>query len=167
MNNKGFTLLEMIITIGIISILMGGIAFIFPQWLRQYTMLKETAAATEIMDVVASGISEELSMSQERNWTTAGISYVNGDRISSLPLETEDCTISYQDGVLKISGQPKIYGAIFDTTFYKDMSVTLTMYEQARSRDGAKVLLATIEVYSAKDVLLSSETRTIFYYNPQ
>ena len=166
MNNKGFTLLEMVITFGIIGILIGGVAIIFPQWLNQYTYLKQTAAATEVMDVVASGIQDEMSLSRERTWSAEGLTYVNGERISKLPLDNTACTSSYSDGKLIISGQPKIYGAIFDTAFYKDMSVTLTMQEEKRSRDDALVLVTTIEVYSPQGALLASETKTTFYYNP-
>lgn len=167
MNNKGFTLLEMVITVAIIGILISGVAIIFPRWLNQYTLLKQTAEAMEVMDVVASGIQDELSMSRERTWSAEGLGYVNGDRIGRLPLEKEKCTVIYTGGPLVISGQPKIYGAIFDTEFYKDMTVRLTLQEQKRSRDGIVFLEAVIEVYSTEGVLLCSETKNTFYYNPQ
>lgn len=167
MNNKGFTLLEMVVTFGIIGILLGGVAIIFPQWLNQYTYLKQTAAATEVMDVVASGIWDEMSLSRERAWSGDGISYLNGERISKLPLDHTGCTCSLADDTLVISGQPKIYGAVFDTGFYKDMSVTITMQEEKRSRDDKPVLVMNIEVYSSQGALLASETKTVFYYNPE
>lgn len=167
MNNKGFTLLEMVVTVGILGILMSAIAIIFPNWLRQYTMLKETAAATEIMDVVASGIQDELSVSQEREWSEDGLYYINGDRIGNLPLEDSPCSIAYTDKKLVIEGQPGIYGAVFDTGFYKDMSVKITLEEEKRSRDDAIFLLSTIEVYSSDGTMLGSETKSTYYYNPE
>lgn len=167
MNNKGFTLLEMVITVAIIGILIGSVAVIFPQWLEQYSLLKQTAAATEVMDVVASGIQDELSLSKERNWESDGLTYERGDRISTLPIDNEDCSVSYGGGNLVISGQPKIYGAVFDTAFYKDMTVNITLQEEKRSRDDLPVLVTTIEVYSAQGTLLAGETKTTFYYNPE
>lgn len=166
MNNKGFTLLEMVVTVALLSIVIAGVVVIFPNWMNQYDMLKETAAATEIMDVVASGIQEELSLSQERQWDENGLSYVNGDRLGQLPLEDSQSTTSYTNGTLVISGQPKIYGAVFDTEFYKDMTVTLTLQEKERKRDNSVFLLAIIEVHAADGELLCSERKTIFYYNP-
>lgn len=166
MDNKGFTLLEMICTVGIISILLAGVAAIFPQWLDQYMLLKQTAAATEIMDAVASGIQEELSFSKDRKWGPEGLTYATGDKIATLPLKDSACTVTYADSRLVISGQPRIYGTIFDAEFYQDMTVTLTLQEQKRERDGAVVLLVRIEVYSSTGKLLCSETKPTIYYNP-
>ena len=165
MNNKGFTLLEMVVTLGIIGILLGSVAVIFPQWLNQYTFLKETAAATEVMDVVASGIQDEMALCSERTWSGEGITYVNGERISKLPLDNAGCSSSYNGTELVITGQPKVYGAIFDTGFYKDMTVTITMKEEKRGRDEKPVLVTTIEVFSKQGTLLAGETKTTFYYN--
>ncbi len=166
MGNKGFTLLEMVLTVGIISILIGGVAAVLPQWLSQYIMLKQTAAATEVMDVVASGIEEEMSFSRNRIWGNQGISYVTGDRVCALPLKESPAEVTYADGRLVISGRPKIYGAVFDAAFYKDMTVKLTIWETKRARDGTVVLMTQIEVFSAKGQLLCSETKPTVYYNP-
>lgn len=166
MGNKGFTLLEMVLTVGIISIFIGGVAAVLPQWLSQYIMLKQTAAATEIMDVVSSGIEEEMSFSRNRIWGAQGVSYVTGDRVCTLPLKDSPVEMTYADGRLVISGKPKIYGAVFDTAFYKDMTVKLTMWEAKRTRDQATILMMQIEVFSAKGQLLCSETKPTVYYNP-
>lgn len=166
MKNKGFTLLEMVLTIGIISILLAGVAVIFPQWVDQYILLKQTAAATEIMDAVASGIQQELAFSQDREWSDQGLTYVTADKVSILPLKGSQCTITYAENQLVISGQPRIYGTVFDQSFYKDMTVTLTMQEEKRSRDGAMILMTQIQVYSASGKLLCSETKPTMYYNP-
>ena len=166
MDNKGFTLLEMVLTVGIISILIGGVVTVVPQWLSQYIMLKQTAAATEVMDVVASGIEEEMSFSRNRIWGTQGVSYVTGERVCMLPLKDSPVEMTYADGRLVIRGKPKIYGAVFDTAFYKDMTVQLTMWETKRTRDGISILMTQIEVFSAKGQLLCSETKPTVYYNP-
>lgn len=165
-NNKGFTLLEMVLTVALISILIGGVAVVFPQWLSQYILLKQTAAATEVMDVIASGIEDEMAFSRNRMWGPSGVSYVTGDRVCTLPLKNSQAETSYADGRLVINGRPRIYGAIFDTAFYKDMTVQLTMWESKRERDGMPILMIQVEVYSDQGILLCSETKPTAYYNP-
>lgn len=165
LNNKGFTLLEMVIAVAIVSLLVGSVVVVFPQWLTQYVMLRQTAEATEIMDVIASGIQDELLFSKERTWDEQGLHYVRDSRIGTLPLNDTECAITYEDGSLTILGKPQIFGAVFDSGFYGDMTAKLVMKEQTRSRDGAPVLVAQIEVYSSQGQLLASEAVSVLYYN--
>lgn len=176
-NNKGFTLLEVVITVAIISILFGGIATVFPQWLNQYIMLRQTARATEIMDVVATAVRDELIYSTDREWTEEGLKYIRDTRMSTIPVNTTDCTVTYlpgeadNNGVITIVGRPQIFGTIFDENFYKDMTVRLVLEEKTRVRGtdgsmGKKFLQAQIEVFSAEGQRLASVTETVSYYNP-
>lgn len=166
-DDSGFTLMELIITVAILSVLMTGVVTTFPQWLRQYTMLKETSRATEIMDILASGINQEMKFSTSRTWGSEGISYVNAEKLStSLPIATDGCTITYESDKLIIDGRPKIYGSVFDTGIYDEMTVRLILSETERTRDNARVLQTLIEVYSDSGALLATETKSTMYYNP-
>ena len=164
-NNKGFTLLEMVIAVAIVSLLVGSVVVVFPQWLTQYVTLRQTAEATEKMDVIASGIQDELLFCKERTWDEKGLHYVRDSRIGNIPLNDAECTIAYEDGTLTILGKPLIFGAVFDSDFYDDMTAKLVLKEQTRSRDGAPVLGVQIEIYSSQGQLLGSETISVLYYN--
>ncbi len=165
MNNKGFTLLEMVIAVAVISLLIGSIVVVFPQWLTQYVTLRQTAEAMEIMDVIASGIQDELLFSKERTWDGQGLHYVRDTRIGHIPLNDMECAVSYEGGSLTVEGKPQIFGVVFDSDFYGDMTAKLILGEQTRSRDGAKVLVTQIEIYSSQGQLLGSETASVLYYN--
>ncbi len=165
-DNRGFTLLEMVIAIAIISILMSAIVFIFPQWLRQYEQLKKTAKAVEIMDSIASAVQEEMKFSQDRSFGRQGLKYLVGERISAIPLDDAHCSVAYDESShrVRIEGKPKIFGTIFDTAFYGDMTVLLVIWEQ--DKEGESLLMTQIEVYSSEGNLLCSVTRPVVYYNP-
>ncbi len=177
LNNKGFTLLEIVITVAIISILFGGVVTVFPQWMNQYLMLRQTAKATEVMDVVATAVRDEMVYSTDREWTEEGLKYVRDVRMGTIPVDTADCSVSYApdetggSGVITIEGRPQIFGTIFDDDFYTDMTIKLVLEEKERARGadgsmGKKFLQAQIEVFSAEGQRLASVTEAVAYYNP-
>lgn len=165
-NNSGFTLIEMIITTAILGILLSAVAVTFPQWLNQYLFIQNESRAVEIMDIVAAGVGEELRFSKDRTIDDVnGLTYACGKRICTIPLNQEECTITYEDDELIITGQPKIYGSIFDTGIYNDLYVTLTMKEETVA-PGNVLMRTKIEIFSEGGQPLCSETKTTHYYNP-
>lgn len=160
--NKGFTLIEMVIAVAIVSMLFGSIVVIFPQWLSQYVMLRDTAEATEVMDVVAAGIKDELQFSKDRLWNDEGIYYVRGNRSVQIPLNPSDCNITYDNQVMTIEGRPEIFGSIFDESFYSGNIIKLTLQNNGEE---SKYMNANIEIYSEQGELLASEIKTVVFYN--
>ena len=123
-----------------------------------------------MMDVVASGMKEELQYSKNRTFDENGFHYVRGTRIGDFPIQSTagDYTVTYTVGEqsVTVSGQPKIFGTVFDTAFYGDMTTVITLREESRTSDGRSFLTADIEIRNNEDKVMSSETIAIHLFQP-
>ncbi|MBR1931377.1 MAG: hypothetical protein IJ833_07915 [Lachnospiraceae bacterium] len=160
-------MIEMIITVGIIAVLTGSIAVVFPQWLRQYVSLRQIAEATNMVDVMASGIKEELQFSKNRTWDEEGLHYVRDIRMGDFPLNEDECTINYDEAAntLTVVGRPEIFGTVFDADFYGEMTATVVVENETRTRDNKNFLAVDIEIRNAEGQLMSSEKIAVNLYN--
>ncbi|MCR4651112.1 MAG: type II secretion system GspH family protein [Lachnospiraceae bacterium] len=162
-NNKGFTLIEMIITLGLVGILLSAVAVLFPQWLDQYLYIRQLGTATGIMDVVGQGVQSELEYSTDRMIEATGLSYIVEDRIGKIPANTDDCTVTVTSDTVVINGQPAIFGSVVDPDFYHDMSVTITLVLDGTGSD--EHINALIEVFNSEGKIMCSENKPMILYS--
>ncbi|MGN0347883.1 MAG: Tfp pilus assembly protein FimT/FimU [Lachnospiraceae bacterium] len=109
--NQGFTMLEMIVTVALVSIFFGAIAVAIPKNLQTYLMEKRLAKGLEMSTIIENGLAQEFGAASGISIVTTEdgtyLSYVknvkNGDAMTTrqcwFPANytEDDVTVSYSD----------------------------------------------------------------------
>ena len=109
--NQGFTMLEMIVTVALVSIFFGAIAVAIPKNLQTYLMEKRLAKGLEMSTIIENGLAQEFGAASGISIVTTEegtyLSYVknvkNGDAMTTLQCcfpanyTADNVTVSYSD----------------------------------------------------------------------
>lgn len=160
-DHKGFTLVEMIIAVAMISIFFTVVVAVMSRTLNTYVTMKETTDAIKIADVVGNGTVKELEFAQKIEFGADGMEYSVNKGKTMLPLNNTAPVTGYTDSSIIIEGKPEIFGTVFDPEVYDNNSVKLQI-----TRMNTRVLAVDIEVFSDNSgELLYKTRRTVYLYN--
>ncbi len=152
-NNDGFTMLEMIITVALVTLFFSAVAVVVPAILNNYVTMNKTNKALEMTTVIENGLSAEWAKAYQITMPDDStkdprLSYQIGQYKRYFPVEKDQADTSITaDSVnhtISVKGKPIIYGAVFDESFYKwgwtaevvlkqddtDYSVKVTIYDE-------------------------------------
>lgn len=175
LNNKGTTMIELIITVAIVAVFFGAVAVAVPKCLEQYIMMKETSEALEITSILENGLAAELGSAGRISFNEeTGISYVKNGQNRYFPIKkgvTEDTNYDYDiklkiDGserILRITGQPKSYGTLYDIGFYGNMTVEMTLDYVP----GNDCINLQVVVFNSEGKSIATTNKPIILYNRQ
>lgn len=151
--NAGFTMLEMIITVALVSLFFSAMAVVIPTILNNYVTMNKTNKALEMTTVIENGIAAEWAKAYAITFpvdTTKEprLSYQVGNYKRYFPVEKDQdgtsTTTKYTDNTITVKGKPIIFGAVYDESFYKwgwtaevilkkdgnDYSVKVTIFDE-------------------------------------
>lgn len=143
-NKKGFTLMEMIIAMAVSTVLMLGIAFVLPSFVKMQAASIELSYAKLISDGIEEALENELAFSRDVS--------VSEDK------ETLTYTGAYGKKTINGSSNPvTIEGLSYDARYYMNKQVNIDF---SLSEDG-QLCSADITVSNESGKLLYQSVRTI------
>lgn len=159
-DQKGFTLIEMIIALAMVTILFTVILAVLTRTITAYAKMKESVEAMKIADVMGSGMVKELEFAKEITFESDCMTYSVDGGGTRLPLDNTSAVTTTSDSI-SILGKPKIYGVVFDPGFYKADSVNIDI-----TRANENTLLIQIKIISdASGDTLYTGKQTVHLYN--
>lgn len=173
LNNVGTTMMELIITVAIVTVFFGAVAIAVPNCLEQYVMMKNTSEAMEITSIIENGLSTELGGAGRISFTAdKGLTYARNGQIRNFPIledkagdssKTSTIKVENKDGVsiMTVTGKPKIYGTLYDTAFYGNMTVEIIV----TYKKGADCMNSKITVYNSEGESIAITEKPIVLYN--
>lgn len=160
-NQKGFTLVEMIIAVALISVFFTVVVTVMTRTLNSYVTMKQTTEAIKMADVIGSGMVKELEFAQNIEFTAEGMNYTVKKGSSVLPMNGTATVASYTSDSIVIEGKPEIFGVVFDPGLYANNSVRLRITKAA-----TQVLAVEMEIIDdSSNELVYKTKRTIHLYN--
>lgn len=159
-NQKGFTLVEMIIAVAMISVFFTVVVAVMTRTLNTYLSIRQTTNAMKTADVLGSGMVKELEFAQDIEFKAEGMSYSVNKGSSRIPLNAAPVT-SYTANSVVIEGKPEIFGVVFDSGFYEENSVRLQI-----TRPEQRILSIDIQIIQdGSNEVLYTTKRTVYLYN--
>ena len=160
-------MLELIMTVAVVTVFFGAVVVALPRCMEEYITMKKTSDALEITSVLENGLATELCGSSRVVFggEREALNYVRNQELRYFPInydEGSEVTITSGDAyVMTVVGKPKIYGTLYDTNFYDDMSVevVLTYVTDASSMN------VKITVYDSDGLSLAVSEKPIILYN--
>ncbi len=160
-NHKGFTLVEMIIAVAMISVFFTVVVAVMSRTLNTYVTMKEMTDAIKIADILGNGTVKELEFAQKISFGADGMEYSVNKGKSVLPLNNTAPVTAYTDASVVVEGKPEIFGVVYDPEMYDNNSVKMQITQLS-----TRVLAVDIEVYSDNSGdLLYKTRRTVYLYN--
>lgn len=126
-STKGFTMIEMIITVAVTAIFFAGVVAILPSVLKSYHAVISMNAARQIAESVSNAISEQITYASGVEVKSEGvleyIYYVKGikgaDGTADQDPRNERRKIELKDDIEKIPGM------VYDKAYFRDNKVNL------------------------------------------
>lgn len=165
-NNKGFTMLEVIITVGIVSIFFLSISVVLPQSLEYYILMEKTSTALELTDIIENGIGMELAGASSIAFDeSVGITYINGNEIRKFPANKDlsglNMQVSPDVKSLKVTGRPYIWRSVYDDEMYGKYTASIILNQNI---DTGKMNV-TVTIFDEDNKSLCTTTKPIIMYN--
>lgn len=160
-NNKGFTLVEMIIAVALISVFFTVVVAVMTRTLNSYVTMKQTTEAIKMADVIGSGMVKELEFADGIDFTADGMKYTVNRGSSVLPMNGTATVSAYTDDSIIIEGKPEIFGVVFDPALYQHNSAKLQI-----SKVAEQVLYVEMDIIDDNSGdLIYKTNRTVHLYN--
>lgn len=172
-NNLGTTMIELIITVAIVAVFFGAVVVAVPRCLEQYIMMKESSEALELTSIIENGLSTELGGAGKIHIDAdRGLTYIKNKQIKYFPMAkgvTEDSNYEYElsidtsgeEKVVKVTGKPKFYGALYDAGIYGNMTVEIIL----KYATAASCINTKITVFNAEGKSIAVTEKPIILYN--
>lgn len=150
--NAGFTMLEMIITVALVSLFFSAMAVVIPTILNNYVTMNKTNKAVEMTTVIENGMAAEwakaYAITLPNTPEEPRLSYQVGNYKRYFPVEKDQegttITTDFTNNTITVKGKPIIFGAVYDESFYKwgwtaevilkkdgnDYSVKVTIFDE-------------------------------------
>lgn len=175
LNNKGLTMLELIMTVAVITVFFTTISITLPRVMEQYILMKNTSEALEITSILENGMATELGGAANFRFEEKynGLGYEKNLQVRYFPLNAQKseedpdygCTTTLvntgSEHFLTITGRPKIYGTLYDGGFYGNMTVKIEL----KYKDGAENMNVKITVFDAEGKSICVSEKPIVLYN--
>lgn len=189
-NNKGFTMLELVITVALVSIFFGVVVAIVPSTINEYIAMRKLASAMELTNLIENGIATELSSATSICFDEEKdvITYIKNKEQRRFP-SNEDKTLllegfttlneigrnvsEYPDGMggkvstIEVGGKTTdgghvyVFNSICDDGIYSDFGAKITII-YVSATNSYEMLVC---VYDENDEIICSSQKPIIMYN--
>lgn len=184
-DNKGYSLIEVIITMALVSIVMSFLAASFSTTVKTFNRITRMTEAKSLANQISNGIVSELSSAKQLQIAfkensdgvvTGRIVYEKGDMLYQFPESGGEVVID--DGLeapdgdggdfyCQVVGKPVLRGAVYDVAVYGDytVDVTVTFGDDINNISSLFVMVKVYEGEGADKVMLASVPQTSLLYN--
>lgn len=173
--SKGFTMLEMILTVALVAIFFTVVAMVLPSLIRSYNSIVSVNYANQIADNIITAVEEQLTYASDVTVDSSGkISYgypykeyieKGGNQGFVIKTQTKEIKLGDSNGDV-----PIIPGFVYDKKYYMDKKVEIIAKTVPLNSDAEKtkhVCILTVNVSDNSDNLILEKTRNIRLYGVQ
>ena len=165
-NNKGFTMLELIITVAIVSIFFTAIAYVIPEALEYYLVVEKTSTALELADIIENGLEMEMGGAASLAFDESyGVTYINGEEIRTFPankdLSNIDMQVDVDNRTVIVSGKPYVWRSVYDDELYGDYSAKIVLDQDVDTGD----MRIELTIFDGDGDQLCTSRKPVIMYN--
>ena len=166
LNNKGFTMMEIIITVAIVSIFFLSISIVVPQSLDYYILMEKTSTAIELTDIIENGLGMELAGAASIAFDdSVGITYINGEEIRKFPANKDlsklNMKVSVDDKKLEVTGRPYIWRSVYDDELYGQYTAKILLTQD----DNTGNINIKVTIFDENNDSVCTTTKPVIMYN--
>ncbi|MCQ2521114.1 MAG: hypothetical protein MJ105_01930 [Lachnospiraceae bacterium] len=162
-------MLEMIVTVAMVSIFFTVMAMTVPTIMNNYVEMKRMNKALEMATIIENGLSAEFAKSWNHQFSDdvndRRLKYNSGEYMRTFPVEL-DTELTYKSmsipeatQYLSVKGQPLIYDTVLDKGFYDGFSAQITIY-----KDNQGAFFANVQIFDENDVRVTVSEKPLTIY---